>query len=96
MTLTLTLTLTLTSPQGDEGGRETLEELLHHHLDIECYDEGTGMFGMLEGSTLMGTADVDLKECMYAHETALSARLSTQGVVYLQVRLALTRTLTPS
>ena len=52
------------------------------------------MFGMLEGSTLMGTADVDLKECMYAHETALSARLSTQGVVYLQVRLALTRTLT--
>ena len=54
------------------------------------------MFGMLEGSTLMGTADVDLKECMYAQETTLSARLSTQGVVYLQVRIALTLTLTPS
>ena len=54
------------------------------------------MFGMLEGSTLMGTADVDLKECMYAQETTLSARLSTQGVVYLQVWLALTLTLTPS
>ena len=40
----------------------------------------------LTRSTLMGTADVELKECMYAQETTLSARLSTQGVVYLQVR----------
>ena len=38
----------------------------------------------------MGTATVGLTACMFAQDTTLSARLSTQGVISLQVTLTRT------
>jgi len=72
--------------KGVEGDRQTLEELLHTKLELECYDENKAFgINMLANNPLLGIATVDLKLVMRSQEAPLLVPLSTQGSISLTV-----------
>ena len=67
---------------GDFGQRWNLGTLLQAPLELDCFDEGEGMFQM---SRELGTSTVDLSPLLRTRQMQLSVPLQPEGVITLMV-----------